>query len=201
MGDLTLDRSGHIYGMADNIFEMTHVGARWRYQQLILLGNNKFEQGLDPTGGPAFDAAGNIYGTMSRGGSPGCDCGLVFQTSRSATGAYQEHVVHIFTGGSDGSNPTAGLVVDSNGSLYGTTANGGDLQCNNGGGCGVAFALQAQGGKWSENVLHTFEDNATDGGMPVGAFAFDRFGSLYGTTEFGGPGPGLGQGSIFEITR
>src|SRR5271167_1575781 len=34
-------------------------------------------------------------------------------------------VLHSFTGGSDGSNPAAGLTVDAAGNFYGTTPNGG----------------------------------------------------------------------------
>lgn len=77
--------------------------------------------------------------------------------------------------------------------------NGGDLKCNNGGGCGVAFSLRA-GSNPSESILHTFEDDAADGGMPSSTLVFDRAENLYGTTSAGGSGSGLGLGSIFELS-
>ncbi|MGB8520880.1 MAG: hypothetical protein WCD38_12025, partial [Candidatus Tumulicola sp.] len=82
-----------------------------------------------------------------------------------------------------------------------TTSNGGDPQCNDGGGCGTVFKLSANGGKWTEHILHVFEDDPTDGGMPGSALLLEPSGDLFGTTEFGGPGPGIGEGSVFEIRR
>jgi hypothetical protein len=46
---------------------------------------------------------------------------VVFKLSPGGT----ETVLHSFTGGSDGGNPAAGLIADSSGNLYGTTADGG----------------------------------------------------------------------------
>ena len=110
-------------------------------------------------------------------------------------------MLHAFSGGSDGSLPDAGLAIDSSGRLYGTTTNGGDVRCNNGGGCGVAFMLIPHGSGSTEQVLHTFEDDATDGGMPLSAVTLDKAGHIYGTTEFGGPGPNLGKGTAFELGK
>jgi uncharacterized repeat protein (TIGR03803 family) len=44
-------------------------------------------------------------------------------------------VLHIFTGGTDGSQPTAGLIRDADGNLYGTTFQGGAF------GWGTVFKL------------------------------------------------------------
>lgn len=93
-----------------------------------------------------------------------------------------------------------GLAIDSAGRLYGTTADGGDLSCNNGGGCGVAFRLTPHGKASTYQVLHKFEDDATDGGMPVSAVTLDSAGHIYGTTVNGGPWPNLGKGTAFEVT-
>jgi hypothetical protein len=110
-------------------------------------------------------------------------------------------VLHTFSGGHDGARPFGGVAIDSSGRLYGTTANGGNLNCNNGGGCGVAFALEPADGNWTERIIHVFQDDATDGGMPESTLAFDARGNIYGTTEYGGPGPNLGRGTAFEIAR
>jgi uncharacterized repeat protein (TIGR03803 family) len=84
---------------------------------------------------------GTIYGTTEFGGAycgGNGGCGTIF--SVNATG--QEQVLHSFAGGSDGNGPVAGLKF-LNGTLYGTTGNGGgSSSCY--GGCGTVFALQLQ---------------------------------------------------------
>lgn len=80
-----------------------------------------------PSAGLVPDAAGNLYGTTSEGGSlSGCSpygCGLVFKLDPTGN----ETVLYTFTGWADGSGPCAGLVRDAAGNLYGTTFEGGDL--------------------------------------------------------------------------
>jgi len=78
-------------------------------------------------GGMVVDAAGNIYGVMTDGGStyggPGEEgWGVVFELV-AGTGEYK--VVYNFTGGADGGMPYGGLAIDASGNLYGTTASGG----------------------------------------------------------------------------
>jgi uncharacterized repeat protein (TIGR03803 family) len=79
--------------------------------------------GATPVGGVVFDRTGVLYGTTSEGGASGCTnnhgCGTVFKldpvTKRLTT-------LHVFTGGTDGGNPVAGLILGANGALYGTTS-------------------------------------------------------------------------------
>jgi len=86
-----------------------------------------------PSSGLVRDSAGNLYGTALIGGitSSGCDagCGVVFKVDKTGN----ETVLYSVTGGADGANPTAGLLSDAAGNLYGTTVNGGGY------GCGVVF--------------------------------------------------------------
>ncbi|MFZ0363198.1 MAG: choice-of-anchor tandem repeat GloVer-containing protein [Candidatus Cybelea sp.] len=67
---------------------------------------------------------GTLFGTTQSGGGAGCGsggCGTVY--SVTTTGA--ETVLHAFKGGAtDGAYPQAGL-INSNGTLYGTTGTGG----------------------------------------------------------------------------
>src|SRR5260370_12739658 len=65
-------------------------------------------------------------------------------------------VLHAFTGSSDGAFPSASLVRDSGGNLYGTAAGGGAY------GNGVVFKL---GGTGKETVLHNFT-RGQDGADP-----------------------------------
>jgi uncharacterized repeat protein (TIGR03803 family) len=74
---------------------------------------------------PLLDVHGVLYGTTQAGGLSTCEfygCGTVFALD-PATGT--ESLVHIFQAGSDGSEPTAGL-IDVNGTLFGTTPGGGN---------------------------------------------------------------------------
>src|ERR1700690_3414196 len=104
-----------------------------------------------------------------------------------AWAASKYRTLYKFTGGKDGEAPTAGLICDQAGSLYGTTWEGGN-SCN-GFGCGVVFKLAPQSdGSWTESVLYTFcpTSPCTDGANPSAGLIFDQTGNLYGTTWAGG---------------
>jgi uncharacterized repeat protein (TIGR03803 family) len=146
------------------------------------------------------DAAGNLYGTTSSGGTS-CNnygCGTVFELIRTQDG-WKHKVLYSFAGGSnDGANPTTGLVFDSVGNLYGTTG-GGAYNCY-GGGCGTVFKLapNSQGG-WTESVLYSFTGSNGDGGNPNTDLVFDSKGNLYGTTLHAGQNY-LCCGTVFRLT-
>ncbi len=79
--------------------------------------------GAGPDATLIADKAGNLYGTTTAGGNAGCQgfgCGVVFKLAPDGT----ETVLYTFTGGSDGSEPVAGLVADKAGNLYGTASQG-----------------------------------------------------------------------------
>ena len=145
------------------------------------------------TGALIFDHAGNIYGTASGRGSGGW--GNVYELVRSNDG-WTLNVVYGFTGGSDGGDPTSGVIFDNSGNLYGVTTERGDLGCGLGVGCGTAFQLTPSGPGWIENVLYTFLDGS-DGAYPFGGLIFDQSHNLYGTTCCGGSG---GGGTVFMLT-
>ena len=150
--------------------------------------------GLEPAAGLTFDTAGNLYGTTIYGGSgPDCGsfgCGVVFELTPNADGSWNEKVVYSFCSlmaCADGALAIAGLIFDTAGNLYGTTAFGGSSSHCTGSpsGCGVAFRLTPQtSGNWTESVLHSFT-YSTDGGDPEAGLTLDAAGSLYGTTIFG----------------
>ncbi len=139
----------------------------------------KGQDGAAPTATLIQDAAGNLYGTASSGGSYGL--GVVFKLST----ANQETVLHTFTG-PDGATPNGKLALDRAGNLYGTTSAGGTS------GLGTVFKIDASG---TETVLHSFTGNP-DGASPYAGLIIDGSGNLYGTTEAGGTS---NSGTVFGI--
>src|SRR5215472_7440590 len=126
--------------------------------------------GGNPLAGLIADRSGNFYGTTSDGGSS--DNGTVFKITSSG----QETILWSFGGNPDGQNPSASLVFDSSGDLYGTTSRGGAN------GLGTVFKIGSTGG---ETVLYSFT-GGTDGGEPKSSLVLDNDGNLYGTTTSGG---------------
>jgi uncharacterized repeat protein (TIGR03803 family) len=147
--------------------------------------------GENPTSALVLDAAGNLYGTTYSGQPLGF--GVVFMIDKSG----KETVLHTFAGHPDGTNPQAGLVRDSAGNFYGTTANGGILGCALQEGCGTIFKVDKND---QETVLYSFTGGA-DGANPMGGLVQDAHGNLYGTAYAGGTGcGGLGCGVVFKLT-
>ncbi len=138
------------------------------------------------------DVNGTLYGTTEFGGSKNCHqsgntgCGTVY----SITAGGQEKIIHTFAGGSDGAFPIGGL-VNVNGTLYGTTANGGTI------GYGTIYSITTAGTK---KVLHNFAGRyayGEDGASPRAGLV-DVNGTLYGTAYAGGL---WGHGILYSITR
>ena len=151
--------------------------------------------GAAPNGGLVQDKYGNLYGTTYYGGQ--YDVGTVFK--RTAAGV--ESVFYSFTGqdnasvggmpgSTDGAHPFAGLVMDSVGNLYGTTAQGG----TDGQGHGTVFKITPGG---VESVLYAFcLSGCTDGEQPFSQLILGSDGNLYGT---GGGGASNG-GIVYKMT-
>jgi uncharacterized repeat protein (TIGR03803 family) len=130
---------------------------------------------------------GNLYGTTPS--SVDACCGTVFKLNKFG----KEHVLYLFTGGSDGSDPLAGLTEDSRGNLYGTTFQGGNMSACPPYGCGVVYKVSQTR---QETVLHAFMD--TDGKSPQGGVVQDASGNLYGTTYYGGLKT---FGTVFKLSK
>ncbi|HWY14556.1 MAG TPA: choice-of-anchor tandem repeat GloVer-containing protein [Rhizomicrobium sp.] len=90
------------------------------YQVLHSFNNNA--GGNEPVAGLIEDANGNFYGTTA--GTRMGEDGTVFILP---AGSKKPKFLHTFTGGgTDGSDPYAGVIMDKAGNLYGTTVGGGD---------------------------------------------------------------------------
>jgi uncharacterized repeat protein (TIGR03803 family) len=203
-GGVTLDAGGNIFGVTlhfgdqhddGSVFELSQspTGA---WQESVLY---KFPQvdGDAPTGNLVADDVGNLYGVAGDGGpNTSCNyaisCGVVFRLTPMENGRWEYKIIANFSG-PDGAGPEAGLVFDSSGNLYGTTAFGGRS------GYGTVYKLSPDSaGTWRKTTLYAFGDQPEDGVSPRGGVAFDAMGNLYGTTLGGGSGGSIG--SVFELS-
>jgi uncharacterized repeat protein (TIGR03803 family) len=139
------------------------------------------------------DLNGTLYGTTQNGG-PSND-GTIFEIGTSGSNAYSQ--LHAFAGPTgDGANPWAGL-TDVNGTLYGTTLNGGaGCRPYSGESCGTVFKVTPSG---AYSVIYSFDVgyDGRDGSYPYGGL-LNVNGKLYGTTSSGGVG--TNAGTVFTIT-
>ena len=132
------------YGGCGQVFELTPTGSGWNFSTFY-----PFQGGADgetPVGGLLRDSRGNFYGTTNSGGFSqyGPYLGTVYKLDSAAN----KTTLWNFQCGTDGCEPEFGsLVMDQQGSLYGTTFSGGDFNATNpnclayGFGCGVVFKL------------------------------------------------------------
>jgi uncharacterized repeat protein (TIGR03803 family) len=137
---------------------------------------------------------------MARNFSIGLAAGLTAMLSLAlgvlgmATCAAAQQDKVLFSFNTSGGFPSySGVIADASGNLYGTTVDGGAY-----GFYGTVFELtpSASGG-WTQRVLHSFNNDGTDGYIPYGSLILDPSGNLYGTTTYGGT---YGFGTVFKVT-
>ena len=204
---LVLDSLGNMYGTTSlggtsnsgTVFKLDSTGT-----ETVLYSFAGEPDGAQPVADLVLDSAGDLLGTTFQGGI--ANAGTVFKLD--STG--KETVLYSFTGGTDGSQPKSGLILDEKGNMYGTTFEGGTLgSCSptkrerspTTVTCGVVFELDTTG---TESVLYSFT-GAPDGAGPADDLVRDASGDLYGTTSAGGmicytitpPFPGQGPSTEF----
>jgi uncharacterized repeat protein (TIGR03803 family) len=196
---LVLDQRGNLYGTtyyggaygAGAVFKLTPTG---KYTVLhSFCAQTNCTDGASPIAGLVLDQKGNLYGTTYNGGAYGF--GSVFKLTPTG----KEKVLYSFcpqSGCIDGESPYAGLVLDLNGNLYGTTTQGGSNSTDCVFGCGVVFKLTPEG---KETVLYNFcsQTYCADGAEPYAGLVLDQKGNLYGTTVEGGA---YAYGVAFKLT-
>ena len=150
-------------------------------------GGKPCADGENPAAGVIRDGAGNLYGTTYGGGANGG--GAVFKLD--STGHYT--VLHSFCAAqncTDGQQPTAGVILDAAGNMYGTTSTGGAYDR------GTVFKVDSLG---QETVLYSFCPGGfpcSDGFPPsFGSLIRDVAGNLYGTTY----DAGQNAGKVFRL--
>jgi len=172
---LILGANGLLYGMtsyggnfnAGTVFSLSTKGV------LTLIHSFDNTNGAQPLS-PLFQASdGNFYGTASNGGPQGG--GVVFKMTPSGTYT----VLHAFasTDKVNGYAPQAGVVLGTDGFLYGFNSLGGAN------GDGTSFRLKTNGANFQ--LLYTF-DLASGGAYPAATPVLDTNGVIYGLTLGGG---------------
>ena len=209
---LVFDQNGNLYGTTYNggggassgclsgragcgvVFKVTPEGSETILYSFCAKSN--CTDGELPLAGLIFDRQGDLYGTTDAGGAHGY--GVVFKLTPGG----KETVLYSFCTQykdgicADGRHPSAGLVFDHKGNLYGSTRYGGAYEG------GVLFRLTPKG---KETVLHNFcaqvGNHCADGAEPQGRLILDQNENLYGTTFTGGAfGAGSGGGVVFKLT-
>jgi uncharacterized repeat protein (TIGR03803 family) len=169
-----LDSAGNRYGAAAGggehdggiVYEISATGA------FSVLHSFDINRGpAMPKGGLARDSSGNLYGTTEECNLTGL--GAVYKLEPGG----QIQVLHTFAGSGDDTykgDMNAGVILDSEGNLYGTTPYGG-MQ-------GMVYKLSPDG---TETTLYNFTP-APGGTNPSTGVTAGSSGDLYGATQFGG---------------
>jgi uncharacterized repeat protein (TIGR03803 family) len=192
-GGVVLDSGGNLYGTTlyagassyGIVFKIDTAG-----EETVLHNFTNGPDGGYPFAGLTLDSDGNLYGTTTEGGQIFGDeiaGGVVFKIDTTGN----ETVLYNFPFGANGCRPEAGVILDSEGNIYGTTS-----ECGSGVGYGVVYKVDTTG---KETVLYSFI-GGSDGGAPSGSVVLDSVGNVYGVTSQGGnaAAPG-GNGVVYEI--
>jgi uncharacterized repeat protein (TIGR03803 family) len=202
MTALIADASGNLYGTASiggagnvgAVFELSPPAAgKTAWTETVLYSFTGNNDGGEPWGNMLMDASGNLYGTTVGYGADNYGTVYYISPPAKAGGTWGFTLLHTFSGGSDGSTPRDGLIGDSNGNLYGTSA-GFDNSY------GTVFKLSppAKGATaWKEDVLHSFHGAGFTGNGPWQTVTMDAAGALYGATMADGHSA---SGEVFKVT-
>ncbi len=201
LATLIIDSAGNLYGTTTSggsvgvgtVFSVSPAGV-----ERTLYSFTGVSDGAGPYFAPLVrDSSGNLYGTTYWGGNGGTPGGVAFKLTASGS----QSVLYNFCsqdGCGDGWGPLGGVILGTDGNLYGTTAWGGWA-------FGTVFELSSSG----QSILYSFYENhnpfqyPNDGGQPSGPLVQDASGSFYGTTRAGGSTAGSnsdGFGTIFRYT-
>ncbi len=200
-GGLIFDAAGNLYGTTQwagakqwgSVFKMApNSDGTWTMSVLHNFCSRKnCTDGALPGEGVVFDASGNLYGVTMIGGA--LSQGTVFKLTPNPDGSWTERVLHNFAY-HPASGPTAGLIFDLAGNLYGA-ASPGDHSAG-----GTVFKMTPNSdGSWAFSVLHVFMGKPAL--LPYGGLVIDKAGNLYGTTSTCAKATSCYfSGVVFEIT-
>jgi len=136
---LVADSAGNLYDATTGdgggaIFELSPSGDTWTFKVIFTFPGG----GGGPSASLTMDAAGNLYGTTYNDGAH--LYGNVFKLTNTPNG-WVYTSLYDFTHGGDGGEPMSQVTIDADGTLYGTTSEGGNDGCG-GIGCGVVWMIK-----------------------------------------------------------
>ncbi|HEY3863804.1 MAG TPA: choice-of-anchor tandem repeat GloVer-containing protein [Verrucomicrobiae bacterium] len=180
---MILAADGNFYGTTvgggidqdGEIFRLSPAGA------LVQLVPFDFDNGYNPNK-LLQGADGSFYGTTFNGGTNAN--GTIFNMTPGGILT----TVFTFSHLNGGYLPEAGLAQDANGTLYGTTYEGGSS------GFGTIFAMLPSP-SFAMRTYYSFT-GGTDGGHPSAELIQAADGNFYGTTAYGGAN---GDGTVFRL--
>ena len=146
-----------------------------------------YSNGANPYGSVTLDGSGNLYGTTFSGGTAGN--GTVFRIDKGSSTVTTIASFSGSNGTSYGANPFAGVTLDSDGNIFGTTTAGVSASTY-----GTVYEIAK--GSTKINTIASF--NKTNGASPYAGVTFDGSGNLFGTTASGGTN---NLGTVYEILK
>ena len=168
--------SGGGVGGSGSVFKITAAGAFTRLYTFVFDSScSCWPKGFQPVGEPVDDGSGYLWGTAQNGGPGSTGSGTIWKLSKTSG---ELTVLKSFVGsgsGVDGSFPSAGLTLGSDGYFYGTTSSGGTNTH------GTLFRVSPAG---VHEVLHHFA--IANGGVPDGRLIEPVPGEIIGTGSLGG---------------
>jgi len=184
-GRIAVDSAGNVFGTTES-GGTSGFGSVWEVlagsHAVTTLASFNGVNGKFPEGGMVRDSDGNLFGTASAGGAN--DMGVVFKLPQGGSA-----IVPVASfDGTHGSTPLAGVTLDAAGNIYGVTASGGTDDE------GTVFSILHGTSKIA--TLASF--NGDNGSGPGDPLTLDSGGTLFGTTQFGGPSS---SGEIFEVVK
>lgn len=197
LAGLTIDPAGNIYGTTygmggtdcspecGSVFELAAGGGAFTVLHRFTGGRD----GAGPYGNILLDASGDLYGTTWYDGPKGY--GTVFLLTNT-NGKWTKKILYSFSGNKYGAAPSGNLIMDADGSLYGTTAVGGAD------GEGVAYRLSPQSnGSYRIQLVHAFSPKS---GRTEAGLSFNQTGAIYGTLPTTPEDPTC-YGSVYTLTQ
>ncbi len=164
-------------GCTGNAFGLTGFSTLFTFSAL--------STGETPKAGLVQDNQCNLYGTTRAGGvgCTGANCrGTVYKISPGSPGTGTETLLHSFINNSgDGNYPTAPLVFDVSGNLWGQTSNTGGANS-----AGVLFELTPSGSSWTY-TKYSFPGGATGPFGGTIGLTVNSSGVVYGAGLGGDP--------------
>jgi uncharacterized repeat protein (TIGR03803 family) len=140
---------------------------------------------------PPTERGGALYGILSQGGTG--NTGVVYKVDLDGLNYVQ---VHDFDKPSEGRVPKGGLLLASDGNLYGTASTGGQHSRHLSDGDGTIFSISPT--DQFSRVL-SFGSSSKDGARPIARLVELPDGTMAGTTQLGGTS-GTGQGTVYWYT-